>query len=129
MIGRSKLVVFVIAAVLACALGYFAYPVAIFQCFAKTATPEDWNAALYSLSKGQLVAKLGKPAADMSAKGFIAWEDHRWWGSQTLMVTFANCCSDTSVPSHIFVIKHARYRYKPIETREIREGGIGADTR
>jgi len=120
---RTKRVIFSVIFLLSIVGGYFAYPNLIFKFFASSATPKIWNDKLYSLTKAQIINELGPPDSNMTAKDFIAWEDVQWWGRQTLMIIFRDCCVDSSVPSKIYVIKHARFRYQPIYNKDIRDVG------
>ncbi|NHZ33150.1 hypothetical protein [Massilia rubra] len=90
--------------------------------------PARWNPTLYLLSHKDLVGQLGRPDVDLAGKGYQYWQKTAWWGFYELQAGYADCCTDQSRPSSLYIAAYVKGKYDPVLYKKISKASVTTES-
>jgi len=77
-------------------VAWFEYPTVAVK-MSGSDIPNNWKLEFVGKSYAEVVAILGSPGENLSAKGLQVWVRDEWWGKYILTVAFESCCNQSSI--------------------------------
>lgn len=77
-------------------IAWFEYPTITVK-MSGSDIPKNWKVEFSGKSYAEVIAILGPPGENLSAKGLQVWVRNEWWGKYILTVAFESCCNQFSI--------------------------------
>lgn len=107
---------FSLLTVLGLMLWRYAYPVAIAELVAPSAS---WMMTASVKTRADVYAMLGRPDESACAKDYESWWVEHWWGTEQLKILAEGCAMDAKVDSVYYILRVDGF-YEPASNRELR---------